>query len=78
MPCDLRSLRATTQRQGQNCDRNWMNAGAPLATALISLAVLGLVPGPIKAAGIVLALVASLLLAIEPDTDGAEPTAAAA
>jgi len=54
------------------------NAGAPLATALISLAVLGLVPGPIKAAGIVLALVASLLLAIEPDTDGAEPTAAAA
>jgi len=55
-----------------------MNAGAPLATALISLAVLGLVPGPIKAAGIALALVASLLLAIEPDTDGAEPTAAAA
>ena len=53
------------------------NAGAPLATALISLAVLGLVPGPIKAAGIVLALVASLLLAIEPDTDDAEPTAAA-
>jgi drug/metabolite transporter (DMT)-like permease len=45
------------------------NAGAPLATALLSLAVLGAVPGPLKAVGIVLALVASLLLAIEPDTD---------
>lgn len=44
------------------------NAGAPLATALISLAVLGVVPGPLKAIGIALALVASLLLAIEPDS----------
>lgn len=43
------------------------NAGAPLATALLSLAVLGVVPGPLKATGIALALVASLLLAIEPD-----------
>lgn len=43
------------------------NAGAPLATALLSLAVLGVVPGPLKALGIGLALVASLLLAIEPD-----------
>ena len=48
------------------------NAGAPLATALISLAVLGVVPGPLKAAGIALALVASLLLAIEPDSDDAD------
>jgi drug/metabolite transporter (DMT)-like permease len=48
------------------------NAGAPLATALISLAVLGVVPGPLKSAGIVLALVASLLLAIEPDSDDAD------
>ena len=45
------------------------NAGAPLATALLSLAVLGVVPGPLKAAGIALALVASLLLAIEPDAE---------
>ena len=43
------------------------NAGAPLATALISLAVLHVVPGPLKTLGIVLALTASLLLAIEPD-----------
>lgn len=48
------------------------NAGAPLATALISLAVLGVVPGPLKSAGIVLALVASLLLAIEPDSGDAD------
>jgi drug/metabolite transporter (DMT)-like permease len=43
------------------------NAGAPLATALLSLAVLGVVPGPLKTLGIALALVASLLLALEPD-----------
>ena len=49
------------------------NAGAPLATALISLAVLHVVPGPLKTLGIVLALTASLLLAIEPDA--ADPEA---
>jgi drug/metabolite transporter (DMT)-like permease len=43
------------------------NAGAPLATALISLVVLGVMPGPLKTVGILLALAASLLLAIEPD-----------
>ncbi|WP_034160782.1 DMT family transporter [Sphingomonas sp. ERG5] len=43
------------------------NAGAPLATALLSLVILGVVPGPLKTVGILLALVASLLLAIEPD-----------
>lgn len=48
------------------------NAGAPLATALLSLAVLGVVPGPLKALGIGLALVASLLLAIEPDAKDEE------
>lgn len=48
------------------------NAGAPLATALISLAVLGVVPGTIKIVGIALALTASLLLGIEPD-GAAEP-----
>ncbi|MDT8760277.1 DMT family transporter [Sphingomonas psychrotolerans] len=52
------------------------NAGAPLATALLSLAVLGVVPGPLKTLGIVLALVASLLLAIEPDAE-AKPIAQA-
>jgi drug/metabolite transporter (DMT)-like permease len=43
------------------------NAGAPLATAIISLITLGVMPGPIKLVGIGLALAASLLLAIEPD-----------
>jgi hypothetical protein len=33
----------------------------------IILAVLGVVPGPLKSLGIGLALLASLLLAIEPD-----------
>lgn len=45
------------------------NAGAPLATALLSLAVLGVVPGSLKILGIALALAASLLLAIEPDSE---------
>ena len=44
------------------------NAGAPLATSIISLVVLGVVPGPLKTVGIGLALLASLLLAIEPDS----------
>ena len=44
------------------------NAGAPLTTAIISLVVLGVVPGPLKAFGIALAIVASLLLALEPDS----------
>ena len=43
------------------------NAGAPLATAIISLVVLGILPGSLKLFGIGLALTASLLLAIEPD-----------
>lgn len=45
------------------------NAGAPLATAIISLIALGVTPGSIKVVGIVLALAASLLLAIEPDAE---------
>jgi drug/metabolite transporter (DMT)-like permease len=48
------------------------NAGAPLATAIISLIALGVMPGSLKLVGIVLALVASLLLAIEPDAAGSE------
>ena len=48
------------------------NAGAPLATALLSLVILGVVPGPLKTVGIVLALIASLLLAIEPDAKDPE------
>jgi uncharacterized membrane protein len=43
------------------------NAGAPLVTALIALALLHLVPQPLKIAGIVLAFAAAALLAIEPE-----------
>ena len=43
------------------------NAGAPLVTAILSLLILGAVPGPLKIAGLVLALIASVLLAIEPE-----------
>jgi drug/metabolite transporter (DMT)-like permease len=46
------------------------NAGAPLATAIISLVALGVMPGSIKLVGIVLALTASLMLAFEPDSSG--------
>jgi drug/metabolite transporter (DMT)-like permease len=44
------------------------NAGAPLVTAIIALIVAGVVPGALKLVGLALALVASVLLAIEPDT----------
>lgn len=45
------------------------NAGAPLVTAVLALLVAGVVPGPLKLAGLALALVASLLLALEPEQD---------
>ena len=45
------------------------NAGAPLITAVIALIVLGVVPGAMKIAGILLALIAALLLAIEPEEE---------
>ena len=44
-----------------------VNAGAPLLTAVLSLALAGLMPGPIKLAGIAFALVAALLLAMRPE-----------
>ncbi|HYX74395.1 MAG TPA: EamA family transporter [Steroidobacteraceae bacterium] len=43
------------------------NAGAPLITALIALAILGIMPQPLKLTGIGLAFLAALLLAIEPE-----------
>jgi uncharacterized membrane protein len=54
------------------------NAGAPLLTAIISLVLTGTLPGTLKIVGIALALTASLLLAIEPDSgdpsaEGPEP-----
>jgi len=44
-----------------------VNAGAPLLTAIISLAMAGMMPGPFKLAGIALALAAALLLALQPE-----------
>lgn len=43
------------------------NAGAPLITAIISMTLLGFVPGPAKIAGIVCAVFAAVLLAMEPE-----------
>jgi drug/metabolite transporter (DMT)-like permease len=45
------------------------NAGAPLVTAVLALAFAGAVPGPLKILGLVLALIASLLLVLEPQPD---------
>ena len=51
------------------------NAGAPLITAALSLVFASVVPGPLKMAGLALALVASLLLVLEPEreTTDADP-----
>ena len=43
------------------------NAGAPLITALIALALLHIVPQPLKLAGMALAFLAAALLTIEPE-----------
>jgi len=43
------------------------NAGAPLITALLSIMLLGTVPTATKIAGIALALLAAVFLAIEPE-----------
>ena len=45
-----------------------VNAGAPLLTAVLSMILLGAMPGPTKIAGIVLALTAALLLALQPES----------
>ncbi|MCF6297994.1 MAG: DMT family transporter [Flavobacteriaceae bacterium] len=45
------------------------NAGAPLITSIISMLVLGIMPGNYKIAGILLAIIAAFLLAIEPEDD---------
>ncbi len=43
------------------------NAGAPLITAVLSLALLGQIPSSLKIVGIVLATAAALLLALAPE-----------
>jgi uncharacterized membrane protein len=45
-----------------------VNAGAPLLTAVLSMALSGAMPGGTKLAGIALALLAALLLALQPET----------
>lgn len=45
-----------------------INAGAPLLTAMLSMLLLGVVPGPMKLAGIALSLLAALLLALQPES----------
>jgi drug/metabolite transporter (DMT)-like permease len=44
-----------------------VNAGAPMLTALIALAVAGTLPGPYKLAGVGLALAGALLLSLQPE-----------
>ncbi len=43
------------------------NAGAPLMTAIISLAILGVIPSTTKVIGIGLAVIAALLIALQPE-----------
>jgi drug/metabolite transporter (DMT)-like permease len=52
-----------------------VNAGAPLLTAMLSMILLGVVPGPMKIAGITLALFAALLLALQPEAPAREARA---
>jgi drug/metabolite transporter (DMT)-like permease len=49
------------------------NAGAPLVTAVLALLFASVVPGPLKIVGLVLALIASLLLVLEPERDPSTP-----
>ena len=47
------------------------NAGAPLVTAVLALLFASVVPGALKMVGLALALVASLLLVLEPEPEAA-------
>lgn len=53
-----------------------VNAGAPLLTAMLSMALSGSMPTGSKLAGIALALLAALLLALQPEGTGQQPGAA--
>jgi drug/metabolite transporter (DMT)-like permease len=52
-----------------------VNAGAPLLTSVIAMVVAGTMPGPTKLAGIGLALVAALMLALQPEEPAPAPSA---
>jgi len=47
------------------------NAGAPLVTAVLALIFAGVMPGSLKIVGLVMALVASVLLVLEPERPAA-------
>jgi uncharacterized membrane protein len=47
-----------------------VNAGAPLMTAIISLVLLGALPGPTKLVALALACMAAFLLALTPEDEG--------
>lgn len=49
------------------------NAGAPLISSVLSILWLGIVPGDAKILGIILAVIAAILLAIEPEDTKEEP-----
>ncbi|MDZ7374653.1 MAG: DMT family transporter [candidate division KSB1 bacterium] len=44
-----------------------VNAGAPLITTVISLAIYGVIPSPITAAGMIAAIASAYLMSIEPE-----------
>jgi drug/metabolite transporter (DMT)-like permease len=52
------------------------NAGAPLITAVLALVFAGAQPGPLKILGLALALIASLLLVLEPEPPAANKSTA--
>lgn len=50
------------------------NAGAPLVTSALALVFASVIPGPLKMVGLVLALLASLLLVLEPERESDPPS----
>ena len=50
------------------------NAGAPLVTAVLALIFAGVMPGSLKIVGLAMALVASVLLVLEPERPAATET----
>ena len=50
-----------------------VNAGAPLLTAVISMALTGGAPSGAKLLGVALALFAALLLALQPESPTPQP-----
>ncbi|MGP9670742.1 hypothetical protein ACT3S9_05525 [Pseudoalteromonas sp. AOP31-A2-14] len=45
------------------------NAGAPLISSILSILFIGVIPNELKILGIILAIIAAILLAIEPENN---------